>query len=102
MTDSVQLLGISNAIVDVLAHVDEEFLQKIGAERGSMTLIDKEQARELYGQMGPATEMSGTANQLANIIPRVIKLAIPLKTQDHLKKQLTVCTGFLRSHFSFN
>ena len=67
MTDSVQLLGISNAIVDVLAHVDDEFLQKIGAARGSMTLIDEERARELYDQMGPATEMSGgsVANTIA-------------------------------------
>jgi sugar/nucleoside kinase (ribokinase family) len=67
MTDSVQILGISNAIVDVLVHVDAEFLQKIGAERGSMTLIDKEQARELYDQMGPGTEMSGgsVANTIA-------------------------------------
>ncbi len=31
MIDSSQLLGISNAIVDVIAHVDEEFLEKIGA-----------------------------------------------------------------------
>ena len=67
MTQPVQLLGISNAIVDVLAHVDYDFLRQIGAEPGSMTLIDKEQARALYGQMGPATEMSGgsVANTVA-------------------------------------
>ncbi len=67
MTDSVQLLGISNAIVDVLAHVDGDFLQTIGAEPGSMTLIDEERAHEIYNQMGPATEMSGgsVANTVA-------------------------------------
>jgi len=67
MTDSVQLLGISNAIVDVLAHVDREFLGGIGAEPGSMTLIDKDRAHEIYSQMGPATEMSGgsVANTVA-------------------------------------
>lgn len=67
MTDSIQLLGISNAIVDVLAHVDEAFLDHIGAEPGSMTLIDKDRAREIYNQMGPATEMSGgsVANTIA-------------------------------------
>ena len=67
MTDSIQLLGISNAIVDVLAHVDEEFLGNIGAELGSMTLIDQNRAREIYNQMGPATEMSGgsVANTVA-------------------------------------
>ena len=67
MTHSVQLLGISNAIVDVLAHVDDDFLKDIGAVPGSMTLIDKDQAHEIYGKMGPATEMSGgsVANTVA-------------------------------------
>jgi len=67
MTDAIKLLGISNAIVDVLAHVDEDFLEKIGAPRGSMTLIDEARAHEIYDMMGPATEMSGgsVANTVA-------------------------------------
>jgi sugar/nucleoside kinase (ribokinase family) len=67
MTDKTNLLGISNAIVDVLAHVDEDFLAKIGAPRGSMTLIDEDRAHEIYAMMGPATEMSGgsVANSIA-------------------------------------
>jgi sugar/nucleoside kinase (ribokinase family) len=67
MNHSVQLLGISNAIVDVLAHVDDTFLEEIGAAPGSMTLIDKDRAREIYANMGPATEMSGgsVANTIA-------------------------------------
>lgn len=67
MTQSVQLLGISNAIVDVLAHVDEDFLEMIGAPRGSMTLIDEARAHEIYDLMGPATEISGgsVANSVA-------------------------------------
>ena len=55
MNHDVQLLGISNAIVDVLAHVDHDFLEQIGAEPGSMTLIDKNRAKEVYTMMGPAT-----------------------------------------------
>ena len=67
MTQKIQLLGISNAIVDILAHVDDAFLQSIGAPRGSMTLIDEPKAHEIYGRMGPATEMSGgsVANTVA-------------------------------------
>jgi len=67
MTQSVQLLGISNAIVDILAHVEHEFLDKIGAVPGSMTLVDMDRAREIYSMMGPATEMSGgsVANTVA-------------------------------------
>ncbi len=68
MGKGVQLLGISNAIVDVLAHVDEAFLEKIGAPRGSMTLIDEDKAAAISSMMGPATEMSGgsVANTVAN------------------------------------
>ena len=67
MTDQVRLLGISNAIVDVLSHVDDEILRKIGAQPGSMTLIDEVRAHEIYAMMGPATEMSGgsVANTVA-------------------------------------
>ncbi len=67
MSDNVQLLGISNAIVDVLSHVDGDFLESIGAEPGSMTLIDLDRAHDIYNKMGPATEMSGgsVANTVA-------------------------------------
>lgn len=67
MSKSVHLLGISNAIVDILAHVDDEFLTQIGAPLGSMTLIDESRASEIYGLMGQATEMSGgsVANTIA-------------------------------------
>ena len=67
MTDGTRLLGISNAIVDVLSHVDDEFLDRIGAPLGSMTLIDEARAHEIYGMMGPSTEMSGgsVANTVA-------------------------------------
>ena len=67
MNDYSQLLGVSNAIVDILAHVDADFLEGVGAPPGSMTLIDESQARALYAKMGPATEMSGgsVANTIA-------------------------------------
>ena len=67
MTHDSQLLGISNAIVDVLAHIDSEFLKTIDAVPGSMTLIDEKRAHEIYDMMGPATEMSGgsVANSVA-------------------------------------
>ncbi len=69
MASPVQVLGISNAIVDVLSHVGEELLVEIGANKGSMTLIDQDQAEKIYKLMGPATEMSGgsVANTSANL-----------------------------------
>ena len=53
MSDEVQLLGISNAIVDVLAHVDDELIEKLGIVPGSMNLIDEQRAHEIYDMMGP-------------------------------------------------
>lgn len=69
MASSNQVLGISNAIVDILTHVDEEFLRAIGAPKRSMVLIDEQRARDVYARMGPATEMSGgsVANTIAGI-----------------------------------
>ena len=67
MTADVQLLGISNAIVDILAHVDNAMIERIGIVPGSMNLIDERRAHEIYDMMGPATEMSGgsVANTIA-------------------------------------
>ena len=44
---SIQVLGISNAIVDVLTHVDDQFLTRVGVPRRSMVLIDEHRAEEL-------------------------------------------------------
>ena len=51
--------GIGNAIVDVLAHADDIFLEDNGLNKGAMTLIDAARAAELYEAMGPAMEVSG-------------------------------------------
>ena len=62
-----QLVGIGNAIVDVLARTDDAFLDRHGLNKGAMTLIDADQADRLYDAMGPAVEMSGgsAANTIA-------------------------------------
>lgn len=53
------VLCIGNAIVDVIADTDDAFLSKQGLHKGSMRLIDEEEAVRLYGAMGPAREISG-------------------------------------------
>ena len=53
------LLGIGNAIVDVLAPVDAAFPQRNGMAAGSMTLIDADRAKALYGQIRREKEMGG-------------------------------------------
>ncbi|SNY90498.1 Sugar or nucleoside kinase, ribokinase family [Cohaesibacter sp. ES.047] len=53
------VLGIGNAIVDVLAKTEDDFLVAEGLHKGSMNLIDTERAEYLYNRMGPAIEASG-------------------------------------------
>jgi len=64
-----QVVGIGNAMVDVLARADDAFLAEAGIEKGIMQLIDMERAVSLYGAIGPAKEVSGgsAANTIAGI-----------------------------------
>ena len=63
------VVGIGNAIVDVLGRVPDAFLEENGVEKGVMQLIDTARAAELYGRMGPAREISGgsVANTIAGL-----------------------------------
>jgi len=65
----VDVVGIGNAIVDVLSQTDDAFLGAQDLPKGTMTLIDAARAEELYGAMGPAVEVSGgsAANTLAGV-----------------------------------
>jgi len=56
---ALDILGIGNAIVDVLARADDAFLQRHGMAKGSMTLIDAAQGERIYADMGPGVENSG-------------------------------------------
>ncbi len=53
------LLGIGNAIVDVLAPVEDSFISHHDMQKGGMALIDTETADRLYAAMPPGTESSG-------------------------------------------
>jgi sugar/nucleoside kinase (ribokinase family) len=61
------VVGIGNAIVDVLSHADDAFIAELGLIKGTMRLIDGETAHRLYEAMGPAVEVSGgsAANTIA-------------------------------------
>jgi len=56
---NIDVVGIGNAIVDVIAHADDAFLAREALVKGTMTLIDAERAEALYRIMGPAVEISG-------------------------------------------
>ena len=63
------VIAIGNAIVDVMAPASDELVEELGMTKGGMTLVDAQQARDLYDAMGPAKEISGgsAANTLAGL-----------------------------------
>ena len=63
------VLAIGDAIVDVIAHVDERFLVEEALVKGSMQVLDAEGAKRLYSKMPSAKETSGgsAANTMAGV-----------------------------------
>jgi sugar/nucleoside kinase (ribokinase family) len=66
---TLDVVGIGNAIVDVLVQVDDAFLARQGLNKGTMALIDAGQAEALYAKMVAGRECSGgsVANSIAGI-----------------------------------
>jgi sugar/nucleoside kinase (ribokinase family) len=66
---ALDVVGIGNAIVDVIAHAGEAFIAAEGFDKGAMTLIDAARAEASYRRMGPAIESSGgsAGNTMAGI-----------------------------------
>ncbi len=70
MTDArYDVIGIGNAIVDIIGRCDEAFLADVGVAKGSMRLVDADEIKKIYSAMGPAVETSGgsAANTIAGI-----------------------------------
>ncbi len=65
----LDVVGIGNALVDVLTHEDDAFIEAHGLVKGSMTLVDTDQAEALYQVMGAGIEVSGgsAANTVSGI-----------------------------------
>lgn len=63
------VLTMGNALVDVLAYADYDFVARTGVEPGAMTMVDANRSDEIYAEMGPATEASGgsAANTAAGV-----------------------------------
>lgn len=78
------VLGIGNAIVDVLSMCDDALIEKLAVRKGTMFLIDEDRAEELYNLMGPAAEVSGgaAANTLAGLASLGGKAAFVGKVRD--------------------
>jgi sugar/nucleoside kinase (ribokinase family) len=64
-----KLVGIGNALVDVLVNVDDATLERLGLEKGGMELVSEDKIWSIYDSLGPATESSGgsVANTVAHL-----------------------------------
>ena len=69
MNATYDVVGLGNAIVDVIAKSDDAFLARHSLAKGAMTLISAEQSDRLYSDMGPAIEVSGgsAANTMVGV-----------------------------------
>jgi sugar/nucleoside kinase (ribokinase family) len=83
---SIDVVGIGNAIVDVLAQADDAFIVAEKVAKGAMTLIDEQRAQALYKRMGPGLEASGgsAANTIAGVASLGGKAAYIGKVADDL------------------
>ena len=59
MTKRYRVVGIGNAIVDVLAQTDDTFLDLMGIEKGIMQLVERDRGELLYGAMQDRTQAPG-------------------------------------------
>lgn len=78
------VLGLGNAIVDVIARAEDDFLLREGLHKGGMTLIDEARADGLYGAMGPGTIISGgsAANTIVGAASFGVRTAFVGKVRD--------------------
>lgn len=84
-----QVVGIGNAIVDILCHVDYQLLTDLDINPGVMQLVDLERSRKLYSLLDDAKEVSGgsVANTMAGLALLGVKSAYIGKVKDdHLGK----------------
>jgi sugar/nucleoside kinase (ribokinase family) len=78
------VIGVGNAIVDVIAQTGDDFITAHQLNKGSMRLIDAEQAVRLYDAMPPSIEASGgsAANTVAGVSSLGSRVAYVGKVRD--------------------
>ena len=70
-----EVVGIGNAVVDVISHADDSFLDLMGIEKGIMQLIERDRGEMLYGAMKDRLQTPGGA--VANTIAGIGALGLP-------------------------
>jgi sugar/nucleoside kinase (ribokinase family) len=86
----IDVLGIGNAIVDVIAHAEDAFLDAQAMPKGGMALIDEARAESIYADMGAGIQASGgsAGNTIAGIASLGGKPAYIGKVKDDVLGQV--------------
>src|SRR5277367_41864 len=75
MSTTVEVLGLGNSLVDILAYADDEYLSAQEMLKGAMNLIDEDRAEALYAaRVDPRVISGGSA---ANTIVGVASFGVP-------------------------
>ncbi|MCI2394178.1 adenosine kinase [Aliiroseovarius sediminis] len=75
MTKKYKVVGIGNAVVDVLTVADDSFLELMGIEKGIMQLVERDRAEVLYAAMKDRKQAAG--GSVANTLAGIGKLGLP-------------------------
>ncbi len=103
MTKSYKVVGIGNAIIDILAYVDDEFLKKNNIKKGVMNLISSDRSNELLKEIKVSKKVAG--GSAANTIVGLSQLGVDTSyigkvNNDHLGKFFT--DELNKNHVTFN
>ncbi len=82
--DGIDVLGLGNAIVDIVSYAEDGLLDALGLCKGTMTLVDHARSETLYARMGPAHEVSGgsCANTMAALASLGARVAFVGRVRD--------------------
>jgi sugar/nucleoside kinase (ribokinase family) len=102
MSGQLHVVAIGNALVDILARADDEFIEQHGLERGATVMVDLDRVEAVYAALPPATEMSGgsAANTIAGLASFGARTGLVARVRDdQLGKVFTHDLRSLGVHF---
>lgn len=72
-----KVLGIGNALVDILVNVEDSMIAECGLQKGGMSMIDADRKRELHEQLQNVPQICATGGSTSNTIHALARLGMP-------------------------
>ena len=94
MNEGVDVLGLGNSLIDIIAHADDAYLVAQDMAKGAMTLIDEDRAEALYARGGEPSIVSGgsAANTIVGVASFGVKCAYIGKVKHDRSAQISAAT----------